>query len=117
MSAKRGDAVPPPALGNEWEIKFGSREAASGWQELVNKASGNARRAWELMRTRPGCDVDDRHHQLKGDLATGTHGGRVLPQWQFEVTGGGRIWYLIDGANHTIWLQYVSLRHPKDTES
>jgi hypothetical protein len=52
----------------------------------------------------------------KGDYATGLHRGVLLPQWQIEVTGGGRIWYLIDEDNHTIWIQYASLQHPKKTE-
>jgi hypothetical protein len=52
----------------------------------------------------------------QGDYATGLHRGVLLPQWQIEVTGGGRIWYLIDEDNHMIWIQYASLQHPKTTE-
>jgi hypothetical protein len=62
------------------------------------------------MRTAPGCDPNERHTQLKGDHAPGLHRGVLLPLWQIEVTDGGRIWYLIDEDNHTIWIQYASLR-------
>jgi hypothetical protein len=109
--------VAPPPAGDEWEIRFGTSDAAKGWPELINKAPGNARRAWDLMRTKPGRHVNDRHHQLKGeDHSTAKHDGDVLPQWQIEVTGGGRIWYLIDEDKHTIWIQHASLKHPRSTE-
>jgi hypothetical protein len=39
-----------------------------------------------------------------------------MEQWQYEVTGGGRIWYLVDKANRTLWLRYAGAAHPKDTE-
>lgn len=116
MSPKRGDAVPQPPIDGEWHVKFGTTEAAVSWAELVNKAAGNARRAWDIMRTRPGTDSDDRHHQLKGTLSTGTARGRDLPRWQIATTRGGRIWYLVDEDKHTIWVIYASLQHPKQTE-
>lgn len=116
MSPKRNDDVPPPAVAGEWRIRYGTNDAVAGWQELTNKAPGNTRDAWNTMRLRPGMDPDERHHQLRGTLSTGTAGGCVLPQWQIEVTGSGRIWYLLDKDKHTIWVIYASLRHPKKTE-
>jgi len=53
---------------------------------------------------------------LKGDLASVTHKGKVLPQWQYEVTGAGRIWYLVDEATRTLWLVAATSGHPKLTE-
>ncbi|WP_247648652.1 hypothetical protein [Saccharomonospora xinjiangensis] len=53
---------------------------------------------------------------MKYDLAVGRHGGRELPQWQIEVTGGGRIWYLVDEENRTVWLRYAGTGHPKRTD-
>lgn len=87
----------------------------SWWRPLA----GNARRAWDILRTDPGPGLGkptSRHHQLKGSLATGTQGGRELQQWQIEVTGGGRIWYLFDPDRHTVWLRYVGVGHPKPTD-
>jgi len=43
-------------------------------------------------------------------------GGRGLPQWEFEVTAGGRVRYLVDEAGHTVHLVYASTRHPEDTD-
>jgi hypothetical protein len=42
--------------------------------------------------------------------------GHDLEQWQFEVTGGGRIWYSIDDAARTVWMTDASVGHPKATE-
>jgi len=51
-----------------------------------------------------------------GDLAIHRHNGRELEQWEYEVTSGGRVRYVIDDENRTVWLIYASPRHPKDTE-
>ncbi|MFI5589367.1 hypothetical protein ACIA5G_30235 [Amycolatopsis sp. NPDC051758] len=116
MSPKKDERVAPPPVGDEWDVRFGTKEAAASWDELVRAAKTNARRAYDLMRTAPGQDPDTRHHRLKGPLTSGVHRGKELPQWQIEVTGSGRIWYLLDEEHHTVWVQYASLKHPKKTE-
>ncbi|WP_231960656.1 hypothetical protein [Amycolatopsis thermoflava] len=45
MSPKRGDPVAPPAVGGEWEIRFGTTEAVKGRHELEAAARGNLRKA------------------------------------------------------------------------
>jgi hypothetical protein len=57
-----------------------------------------------------------RHHPLKGALSTAAHRGIMLPQWQYEVTGGGRVWYLVDVRLRRVYLTYAGTRHPKPTE-
>lgn len=39
-----------------------------------------------------------------------------MEQWQYEVTGGGRVWYLVDTSGRTLWLRHAGLGHPKATE-
>ena len=58
----------------------------------------------------------DRQHRLRGDLATHRHNGRDMEQWEYEVTSGGRVRYVIDDDSRTVWLIYASPRHPKDTD-
>ena len=53
---------------------------------------------------------------MKGRLAYAAHGGVEVEQWQYEVTGAGRIWYLVDSVNHILWLKHASAGHPKATE-
>lgn len=57
-----------------------------------------------------------RRHRLKGSLATGPYAGRALPRWQYEVTAGSRIWYLVDHDTGTCWIDVASTGHPKQTD-
>ena len=118
MSPKRGDAVAPPAIGDEWHLRFATSEAAKGWSELCAEAAGNTRRCFEALRADPLSQQDpDRQHRLRGRLATGSLGGRDYPQWEYEVTAGGRVRYLVDESRRTVHLVYASTRHPKDTDA
>jgi hypothetical protein len=117
MSAKRGDRVAPPPGPDEWDVIFGTNEAGKGWAELCAQAAANTRQAWQLMRTDPvPLARTSRHHPLKGSYATGTYRGQPLPQWQIEVTSGGRIWYLVDAERRRVVVMYASPRHPKATD-
>jgi hypothetical protein len=40
----------------------------------------------------------------------------VLDRWQIEVTGAGRIWYLVDYEIATIWIEHAGPGHPKATD-
>lgn len=115
MSPRRGERVAPPAAEGEWEIVYGNNDAAKGWEELCRAAPGNTRAAWQDMRSRPRMR-DHRHGQLRGMLATGQLGGRRMDRWQIEVTGGARVWYLIDDERRMVWLVHAGTGHPKATE-
>lgn len=39
-----------------------------------------------------------------------------MEQWQYEVTGGGRIWYLVDIDGRTLWIKATGTGHPKATD-
>jgi len=36
--------------------------------------------------------------------------------WQYEVTGGGRIWYHLGGAKRTVRIELAGVGHPKATD-
>jgi hypothetical protein len=59
----------------------------------------------------------DRRHRLRGRLTTASLGGTQYPQWEYEVTAGGRVRYLLDQPRRTVHLVYAATRHPKDTDS
>lgn len=44
------------------------------------------------------------------------HNGREVEQWEYDVTSGGRVRYLINDDDRTVWIVYASPRHPKDTD-
>ncbi|MGH8909794.1 MAG: hypothetical protein ACRD0K_25700 [Egibacteraceae bacterium] len=112
---KRGDhAALPPGQG-EWDLVFETTEAARGWEQLRRPAPGALLEAWRHLRTDPRRR-DRRQRPLKGsDLGVRKIGGQVLEQWQYEVTGGGRIWYCIDEQQVTVRLTWAGADHPTRT--
>ncbi|MBB5807176.1 hypothetical protein F4560_006944 [Saccharothrix ecbatanensis] len=117
MSPKRGDRVAPPPRRDEWDVLFADNDSAKGWEELCGQAPGNTFEAWHSMRTDPVPRLPvPRHHPLKGKLSHEVRGGRLLPKWQIEVTGGGRVWYFVDAERRTVWLVWAGTGHPKATE-
>ena len=117
MSPKRGERVAPPPRPGGYALRFATSDAAKGWELLCQQAPENTRTAYEAIEANPcPSPPTTRHHQLKYKFATDTHGGKTLPQWQYEVTAGGRIWYLVDHDTRTCWLKYASPAHPKGTE-
>lgn len=111
---KRGDRVAPPAAPGQWELRFDNSDAGKGWEELCRQAPGNTLRAYDAIRTEPRpFPQTDRQHRLKGsELAT----VKGLEQWQYEVTGGGRIWYLVDPDRKVVWIRVAATGHPKATD-
>lgn len=108
----------PPPVGGEWDVRFGTAEAVKGWEELGQKASGNTRRAFEALLTDPAPPNEtDRQHRLKGDLKSRVLGGEALPQWEYEVTGGGRVRYLVDAGAKRVWIVLAGVGHPSDTDN
>ncbi|TXR51570.1 hypothetical protein [Quadrisphaera setariae] len=108
----RGAPVPHPS---GWQMRFANRKASVGWASVVAQASSNAATAWGQILTTPR-HISERQHPLKGKLAQGAYEGQTLERWQYEVTGGGRLWYLIDDQAKTIWLEMASTSHPKATD-
>lgn len=117
MSPKRGDRAAPPPTGGEYDIRFASSAAADGWEQLARQAPRNLRRAFDLIRSTPrSWDLPDRQHRLKGSLGTALFKGHPLERWQYEVTTGGRIWYLVDDTNRTVWVIHAGTGHPRATD-
>jgi hypothetical protein len=77
----------------------------------------NLDRAWLAMTADPRCRADpSRQHPLKYDLATVKVGGSEMDQWQYEVTGGARVWYAIDDERQTLWITQAGTGHPRQTD-
>jgi mRNA-degrading endonuclease RelE of RelBE toxin-antitoxin system len=114
---KRLDRVAPPPVAPEWEVKFGTTEAAKGWDDLCNSnAKAKTRQAFDQIRSNPRPPQDENHYPLKGELSERQFQGRNLEQWQIKVSGSGRVWYLVDDEKRTVWVVLASPAHPKATE-
>ena len=114
MPRRRDRVAPPPRKGG-WDCRFASNAVANSWEQFSASVPNSVRAAWELITADPR-HRSKRQHPLRGRFATATANGVELPQWQYEVTGGGRIWYCIDDDEKAIWLTAVHIGHPKATE-
>lgn len=116
MSPKQGDRVSVPPL-DGWNVVFGTTDAVTGWEELCRTALANAQRCLDALRTDPlSRDNWNRQHQLRGRHTTKEWKGSELEQWEYEVTSGGRVRYLVSPETKTVILVHASPAHPKDTE-
>jgi hypothetical protein len=117
VSPRRGERAAPPPVAGEYDLRFASNQAAEGWEQLARQAGRNLRRAFGAIRADPRSrSSPDRHHRLKGSLGMATWKGESLERWQYEVTGGGRIWYVIDDARRINWITYAGTGHPAATD-
>ncbi len=112
---RRRDRVAPPPRKDGWDCRFANNTAAKSWVQLSATAPNNIRTAWEHITEDPRR-WDKRQKPLQHELATAIADGTELPQWQYEVTSSGRIWYCIDDDKKTVWLTAVHIGHPKATE-
>lgn len=93
--SRRGQRLPRPTRKQEWVLEAADERVAKDWDALAAVAPNSLADAWDALVRNPEIH-SGRMHRLRGSLATGEFEGRPLPQWQYEVTGGGRIWYLVD---------------------
>jgi hypothetical protein len=105
--------APPPARGG-WDFRYATSDAVTGWEKVCAAAPSNARTAWERITADPR-HRDERQHPLRGGLGLRTVNGEAMEQWQYEVTGAGRLWYCIDDNTRTVWLTDATPGHPKAT--
>ncbi|MBF6288131.1 hypothetical protein GV791_01880 [Nocardia cyriacigeorgica] len=111
---KRGDEAPRP---KPWRVLLHSSQAARGWTELQRSALDALDRAWVDITGDPRSVANPhRQHRLKASLRSVKLGDRELEQWQYEVTAGGRIWYLIDDETRTLWITKAAVGHPGVTD-
>ena len=114
---KRNELVARPKAPSGWTIKFGTTEAANGYEALCEQAEAATATAYDAITANPRSHTNPgKHHRLAGKLASRSFKEKDLEQWQYEVTSAGRIWYVIDDPNLTVWLVAASVGHPKKTE-
>lgn len=111
--AKRGQQIPPPPLGNEWKLRYATKESTS-FPELEKQFAGPCAKAKERLRTAP-TERNDVQKPLKGRLGTRIINGVDCEQWQYDISASARLWYCVDHTNHTVWLTNASAGHPSST--
>lgn len=117
MSGGRGGNVPPHVPGARWKLRWGKAKCEKQWAELRN--SGFATKldwlARQLQQEPRWAGSQSRHHQLKGTLAAQEYGGETCERWQHEISGGGRVWFVIHDATQTVYIVLVSAGAPSRT--
>jgi len=101
-----------------WTIRPASEQARKEWEQASDQEPLLMQAERERLRERPldRSANPRRTAQLRAGLATRKVGGLTLPQWQHELTSGGRIWYCPDKDGRIIWVTKVALAHPKATD-
>ena len=123
MAGKRGTPVPRPIKGTEYEIFFGSAAAQRGWTDLKASAKNALADAFDYLTAHPAKYDPDRCYRLRGDLETVLVNGEALPQWQYKVTDGARLWYAVHEPNAKakepgrVYITRAATGHPNETDS
>lgn len=96
------------------------------WSDCLAVARNAVCDAWDALTADP-LAVTPRQYRLRGAEATKTYQGAALPQWEYKITNGGRLLYLVDArpvldvrgkplfAGRVVLLLAVP-GHPKHTE-
>lgn len=111
----RGDRVARPPKPGGWDFRYAEKAVADGWEQLCRQAAGPTGAAFDAIVSDPRSR-SSRQFPLKGALGSRTIKGKDLDQWEYEVTGAGRVFYCIDDKNSVVWLTLASVGHPKATE-
>ena len=107
------DVVPRPLKKAEFQIQFATRQAEKGWTDLLGTTRNAVADAWDFL-TRTPMVSSETNHQMRAELATVVRDGRAHDRWQYELPGGARIWFYIEGR--VVWLVDVHTRHPNQTK-
>lgn len=86
-----------PARGwktGRFRIVASSKAAKSEWDDFVNKIPKAMKRAYERLSEYPLDVQGSRQFPLKGK--------RNKPFWEYEVTGGDRLYYAVDLTNQVV---------------
>lgn len=111
--SEKGQPVPRPKKKAEFNIVFDTRQAETGWRNVVSTQRSAVTNAWDALTQRP-LDLTPSNYPMKGELALVARGGQAQERWQHKLTGGARIWFYVEG--HTVHLIDVRTRHPNETK-
>ena len=111
----RDERVERPAKKSEYELRFASRSAQRGWNDLRASIRGPLTDAWDFL-TRTPLALTPTNYPLKGELSTVVRDGIAHERWQHKPTahGDARIWFYVDDG--VVYLEQVHTRHPNQTK-
>ena len=123
MAGKRAAPVPRPTKASEYEIFFGSVAVERGWTDLKAAAKNALADAYDYLTAHPSRYDPDRCYQLRGDLSTVLVDDVSLPQWQYKISDGARLWYAVEEPSGKekkpgrVFITRAAPGHPNETDS
>lgn len=113
----KGRDVNRPKRKSDWKLVHADNASEKGWRDLCGTQAGNCKTLYDRLEADPtATDNINKQHPLKGNLATVEINGKKLPQWQYELANGARVWYAVDDHLRTVHLTRCSTRHPNETK-
>lgn len=109
----RKSRVERPTKSYEYEIVIATREAEVGWRDLKSTQRNVLADAWDYL-TRHPLDANPTAHPLRGELGTIHRAGDSHARWQYELSGGARIWYFV--VDRIVNIEQVHTHHPNQTK-
>lgn len=84
---------------SDWLVVARNRRVKKGWDSLAKKYPENLQRCYEDLSTQPMQRRRGRIFPLKGKKYKGA--------WEYELTGGARIFYVPDEAEKKVVVYYA----------
>ena len=120
------ELVPRPNKRDEYLIYFASKAAEKGWRDCLSQFRSATTDCYDQLTRDPLRQSYDQY-QLSADLSTALHEGVAYEQWQYKISDGARVRYLVDKrpvlnargkqtAMGRVIIRAVDPGHPKDTQ-
>ena len=82
-----------------WLLVARNRRVNRSWEKLILKAPENTQRCYKHLCNSPTTRIPGRVFPLRGNLYKGA--------WEYEVTGGDRVFYIPDSENRKVEVYYA----------
>jgi len=102
-----------PVKSTEYQVVLATREAELGWRDLKATQRNTLADAWDYLTQHPLASTPTAH-PLRGALGTIRRGGETHERWQYELSGGARIWYFV--VDRVVNIEQVHTHHPNETK-
>jgi hypothetical protein len=129
----RDEPIVRPVRTDEWQILAADKGVAEDWDRWAKQEPNALAAAYDQLAIDP-TQFSSRQRKLEGRaMGTGVYEGKTFDRWQYEVTSGGRIFYLVDDPTdggrrrperkgrgprprRRVIIEAVHPGHPKQTE-
>lgn len=111
----KGDKVERPTKKSEYEIRYASVQAKSGWTDLRATIRNALVESWDFLTRTPEI-TSPTNYRLRGDLGQVRYNGSTYDRWQHKPTlkGDARIWFFV--VDQVVYLEQVHTHHPNGTK-